>query len=113
MALDDNAYYLYPAILRAHKGHDYLADALERAENHYPIVLCGLGTDFREDAHQLPCRAFIDSVAPRLKALAERGRIRSLGEVDAAAMAVLAKHARAYVLPSRYEGFVAATCRSD
>jgi len=91
-------YWLYPAALAVHKGHDFLADALLKGKMRHPVVLTCRMPDASASAYQA-------ELLPKFKKLIEAGRLRVTGYTSEAEYRKLVENAKGYLLPSRYEGY--------
>jgi glycosyltransferase involved in cell wall biosynthesis len=102
-------YFYYPASVFAHKGHQTLVEAALKlfASGHdFDLLFSGGRTECFES--QAPNS---DQVSESIRKLCSEnaslvaGRIKGLGNVPWAEVTELYEHARAVILPSRFEGF--------
>jgi len=105
LGLVSGKYYLYPAVMGVHKGHDVLTNALERAEGTDPVVItCGnptMGTRPYSDG----IGKFYMSLARRWEKLAAQKRLVVVADLPETDMHVLRLNCKAFVLPSQFEGY--------
>jgi glycosyltransferase involved in cell wall biosynthesis len=104
--LKPGGYFFYPSAPGFHKGHDVLADALalDEAPAALPVVITA---PIAPDPGRYPAamRGYLETVAGKLAQLERTGKIISLPGLAWNDVILLAKSCRAYVLPSRFEGF--------
>jgi glycosyltransferase involved in cell wall biosynthesis len=105
LGLTPGAYFFYPAAHGLHKGHDVLADALAHAPaSTFPVVItASISPDGAGQPSAL--RSYRQAVTTRLQALQRQGKIISLPNLSWDDVLLIAASSRAYVLPSRFEGF--------
>jgi alpha-1,3-rhamnosyl/mannosyltransferase len=103
--LKPGAYFFYPAAHGIHKGHDVLADALADAPSSIlPVVItASLTPEFSH--HSAALRGYLEKITQRLQALQREGKIISRPGLSWDDVLLIASSSRAYVLPSRFEGF--------
>jgi len=98
-------FYLFPGVWGLHKGHDTLTEALEMSPVTDPVVVtCGMPRGSFGSNPRALCM-LRDSLAARWDKLIEKRRLVVLGRVSEAEMQALRTSCRAYILPSRYEGY--------
>ena len=103
LGLTANGYFFYPSVHGYHKGHDVLAAALaSAASSTLPVVITA---PIRSDEALTPGGNFMGDLIGQLDRLRRAGRIISLPFLPWNEVLMLASACRAYVLPSRFEGF--------
>lgn len=95
---EDSDYWLYPAAMAEHKGHDLLAEALLTGEIHHPVVLTCRMPDVNVSAYQA-------KLLPIFKKLIAENKLRVTGYTNEDEYASVIRNAKGYLLPSRYEGY--------
>ena len=101
-----DGFFFCPSAHGLHKGHDVLAAALEKIGNERicPIVITArIDADFGGSSPGQ--QVFLATLKERLRALRLAGRIISVPGLSWPQLIALASSCRAYVLPSRFEGF--------
>ena len=102
--LREDSFFLFPGVIGLHKGHDLLAAALKQANGTLPVVVtCG-----RPELAASPSSAYAAYLADLSKdfaGLEATGKLVILQGLTDAEMATLRQSCRAFVLPSRYEGY--------
>ena len=103
--LEAGGYFYCPGSLRPHKGIDVLCGALEQAASEVKVALTGWGVDMKVEPEKWPFREYLEVHLPRLRRLRDEGKLLPLGFLDRKDQLLLASQAKAFVLPSRYEGY--------
>jgi glycosyltransferase involved in cell wall biosynthesis len=105
-SLKPDGFFFYPAAHGLHKGHDVLAAALEACGTKpvLPVVITArIDPDLAGSSRGQ--QVFLTSVKERLRTLRLAGRIISLPGLSWPHLMAIAFSCRAYVLPSKFEGF--------
>jgi glycosyltransferase involved in cell wall biosynthesis len=98
-------FYLFPGVWGLHKGHDALTDAIEMSQGADPVaVTCGMPSNGIIGS-TAAVAARRNSLASRWDRLIAQKKLVVVGGVSEPEMQALRAGCRAYVLPSRYEGF--------
>ena len=106
LGLEPGGFFFYPSVLGLHKGHDVLADALARidAKSTLPVLITAPLAP--SPTPYLTARGgFVSGLAEKFARLEREGKIRSLASAPWEEIMAAASQCRAYLLPSRYEGF--------
>ena len=102
--LQANRFFLFPGVIGLHKGHDLLASALKQANEPLPVVVtCG-----RPELAPLASKAaahYLGELSKDFADLEAAGKLVVLRGLSDAEMSTLRQACRAFVLPSRYEGY--------
>jgi glycosyltransferase involved in cell wall biosynthesis len=104
--LKPDGFFFYPSAHGLHKGHDVLASALEACGTKpvLPVVISApIDPDFAGSSRAQ--QVFLTTVKERLRALRLAGKIVSLPGLSWPQLMAVAASCRAYVLPSKFEGF--------
>lgn len=105
LGLEAGRYYLYPGVHGAHKGHDTLASALNAGTQSFPVVVtCGWPSP-EQGRNSAARRDQLRSLANEFSTLQQSRRLIVLSNLTDSQMDMLRKNCRAFILPSRYEGF--------
>jgi glycosyltransferase involved in cell wall biosynthesis len=100
--LTPGEFHLFPGVHGAHKGHDLLCTALEQAGATRPVVVtCGSNIPSPTAARKAQAAVLREAMAAQQRA----GRLIVLYNLSDPEMNSLRRDCRAYVLPSRYEGY--------
>ena len=103
--LKRDGYFFYPSVHGLHKGHDVLAEALTGAAAPIlPVVVTTTIPSGEDPGHPVKQKYFRD-LAGKLEALRQEGRIVVFNHLPWEQVLLIAGACRAYVLPSRFEGF--------
>jgi glycosyltransferase involved in cell wall biosynthesis len=98
-------FYLFPGVWGLHKGYDTLTEALELGTATDPVVVtCGMPRD-GISGNTKALSTLRGSLAARWDKLIENRKLVVVEKVSEAEMQALRTNCRAYILPSRYEGF--------
>ena len=104
--LRHDEFYLFPGVLGAHKGHDILAEALMMTSNLRPVVVtCGQPSELISSAPSPELADYYRRLNDQFAILKRTGRLVVLSNVSEENMSALRLACRAFVLPSRYEGY--------
>ena len=105
LGLVSGKFYLYPAVMGVHKGHDVLTNALERSAGTDPVVItCGnplMGTWPYSDG----IGKYYLSLAGRWEKLKAQTRLVVVADLPETDMQILRLNCKAFVLPSQFEGY--------
>ena len=102
--LQQNRFFLYPAVPGLHKGHDFLATALKQANGTLPVVVTCGRPELAAAASNI-ADVYLAGLSKDFVDLEAAGKLVILQGLTDVEMSTLRQACRAFVLPSRYEGY--------